>query len=60
MTACDTDTHLVIVRVRVLLSVYRRPQEHLTPSAEAACAQSHVGEAEPEAEAHSQSEHGVS
>ena len=59
MTTCDTDTHLVIVRVRVLLSVYRRPQEHLPPSAEAAGAQSHVGEAKTEAEAHSQSEHGV-
>ena len=59
MTARDTDTHLVIVRVRVLLPVYRRPQEHLPPPAEAAGAEDHVGQAEPEAEAHRQSEHGV-
>ena len=59
VTACDTDTHLVIVRVRVLLPAYRRPQEHLPPPAEAAGTQSHVGEAEPEAESHRQSEHGV-
>ena len=55
----DTDTHLVIVRVRVLLPVYRRPQEHLPPPTEAAGAQDHVGQAEPEAETHRQSEHGV-
>ena len=59
MTARDTDTHLVIVRVRVLLPVYRRPQEHLPPPTEAAGAEDHVGQAKPEAEAYRQSEHRV-
>ena len=60
------DTHLVIVGVRVLVSLvvtrlrpYRRPQEHLPPPAEAAGAEDHVGQAEPEAEPHRQREHRV-